>query len=325
MVAQMLQGLKTTGVNVVDFNTDKNQDALNTDGQPYDMGTSCPVWLVRGKIFPQIFRFRPHIIICNAGGLSFRPRDAAFLRKLGIKLLGIVLSDPEVYEPTTSKIARNFDVLYTVVSQYVERYRQLGVKAYYLPMATNPLFFHPVPERPEYKCEVLFLGAVHSDRVEPVKALVEHFDTHVHGENWGKYGIQNRRLLEGDDSLSALSSAKLAVIFSKTVSGFQGVKVGILDFLSAGCLVVTDYIPTLDYYFTVGREIIVFHDIQDMIEKINYYLNHPEEADAICKAGRNRVINNYTWDKVWIKVLPTVIRVDGWETDLGWVEQYFTH
>lgn len=324
MVAQMLQGLRATGVHVVDFNTDQHHDAFDTDGHPYDRGTTSPVWLVRDKLFPLILRFRPHVIICNAGGLSFRPRDASFLRKLGIKLLKIVLSDPEVYEPVTSKIANNFDVLYTVVNEYVERYRRRGSQAYFLPMATNPLFFHPVPPRPEYKCEVLVLGAVHSDRVEPVKALVKHFDTHVHGENWEKFGITNRGLLLGNDVLSALNSASLAVIFSRTVSGFQGVKVGILDFLSSGCAVVTDYIPGLERYFVVGKEIIAFHDTQDMLEKIRYYLDHPAEADEIRRAGRSKVIANYTWDKVWPKVISTVIQVDDWTADPEWIREYFS-
>lgn len=323
MVAQMLQGLRATGANVVDFNTDKNQDALDTDGYSYDMGTSSPVWLVQKKLFPLILRFCPHVVICNAGGLSFRPRDAIFLRNLGIKLLTIVLSDPEVYEPTTSKIAQNFDVLYTVVNKYVDIYRKHGPRAYLLPMATNPLFFHPVPSRPEYKCDVLVLGSVHTDRIEPVKALVKHFDTHVHGENWEKYGIQNRGLLFGEDTLSALNSAGMAVIFSRTVSGLPAVKVGILDFLAAGCLVVTDTSPELDRYFVVGKEIIVFNDTQEMLEKIRYYLDHPQEADAIRKAGREKVINNFTWEKVWPKVLSTVTRVDGWAVNPHWIQGYF--
>jgi spore maturation protein CgeB len=323
MVAQMLHGLRATGVNVIDFNTDKNRDALETDGLPYDMGTTSPVWLVRGKLFPLIFRFRPHIIICNAGGLSFRPRDAIFLRGLGIKLLIMVLSDPEVYKPTTSKIARNFDVLYTVVNQYVEIYRRHGPQAYLLPMATNPLFFHPVAPRPEYKCDVLVLGAVHTDRIEPVRELVNHFDTHVYGENWGNYGIKSRGFLFGEDMLSALNSASLAVIFSKTLSGLPAVKVGILDFLAAGSLVITDGSPELDRYFVTGKEIIVFEDTRDLLEKIRYYLNHPDKADAIRKAGREKVINHFTWDRVWPKVLATVTRVDGWSVDPDWVKAYF--
>lgn len=302
MVAQMLHGLRSTGVHVVDFNTDKNHDALDTDGQPYDMGTTSPVWLVRAKLFPLIFRFRPHIIICNAGGLSFRPQDAVFLRKLGIKLLGIALSDPAVHASTTSKIAQNFDIFYSKDVDCVNSYKKAGVNAHQLPTATNPLFFHPVPPKDEYQCDVLILGAVHDDRIEPVKALVKNFDTHVHGENWEKYGIENRGYVFGKDTLAALSSAKLTVIFSRQVSGHQALKVGIFDFLAAGCLVITDENPQLHNYFSVGQEIVTFSDIDDMLRKIRYYIEHPAEADVIRKAGQKKVVDNYTWDRVWLDI-----------------------
>jgi hypothetical protein len=52
-------------------------------------------------------------------------------------------------------------------------------------------------------------------------------------------------------------------------------------------------------------------------------LNHPDEADAIRKAGRENVINHFTWDRVWPKVLATVTRVDGWFIDPDWVKEYF--
>lgn len=322
MVAQMLQGLRATGANVIDFNTDNHRDALETDGHPYDRGTTSPVWLVPGKLFPVIFHFRPHMIICNAGGLSFRPRDGFLLRKVGIKLLTIVLSDPDVYEPTTSKIVRNFDVVYTLFNRYVELYRQQGSESYWLPIATNPQFFQPAPPRPEYKCDVLILGAVHADRIEPVKALIKQFDTHVYGEGWEKYGISSRGFLFGEDALSALNSASIAVIFSKTISGAPIVKAGVLDFLAAGALVITDASPDLRCYLAAGEEIIVFSDTEDMLKKIGYYIKHPGEADAIRKAGREKVIHCFTWDRVWPHVLASVTRVHGWPRDPLWVEKY---
>lgn len=314
MVAQMLQGLKTLGVNVREFNTDENLDALDTDNLPYDRGTSAPVWLVREKLFPLILRFRPHVIICNAGGLSFRLEDGSLLRNWGIKLLGIALSDPDVYASTTSKIAQNFDVFYSNDKGCVDLYRRSGACSYRLPIATNPNFFRPTLPQPEFICDVLLLGAVHPDRIEPVNALVKQFNTHVHGENWEKYGITNRGFVFGEDTLSALSSAKMAIVFSRTISGYQGVKVGVFDFLSAGCLVVTDDIPELHEYFIVGKEIVAFKGTQDLLNKTRYYLDHPEEADAIRKAGRNKVINCFTWDKVWPKVLASAVQVDGWTT-----------
>lgn len=312
MVAQMLSGLKATGVNVFDYNTDDHHDALNFGDQPYDRGTSGPVWLKREKLFPLILHFRPHMIICNAGGLSFHPQDANTLRRWGMKLLGIALSDPDVYEPTTSKIFRNFDIFYSNDKQTVESYRKGGVQSDQIPIATNDLFFRPLPLQAEYACEVLHLGAAHPDRIEPVKALIENFDTHVYGENWEKYGVPTRGLVYGDETLKALNSTKVAIIFSRTPSGRQTLKVGIFDFLAAGALVATDDFPELHQYFDVNKELIVFNSVDEMLAKIHYYLDHPADADAIRTAGRQKVLTQYTWKQTWPKILAPMIRVKGW-------------
>lgn len=313
MVAQMLNGLKAAGATVQAFNTDEHQDALDTDGMPYDRGTSGPVWLVREKLFPPILRFRPHLIICNAGGLSYRPQDAATLHNWGIKLLGIVLSDPDVFQSTTSKIFKNFDAMYTNDAATVEQYRQGGVPAYQMPIATNDDFFHPLSPSPEYACDVLHLGAAHADRVEPVKALVEHFDTHVYGENWEKHGIHNRGLVYGEETLKALNSAKITILFSRTPSGRQTVKVGIFDFLAAGALVATEDFPELRQYFDVQKELITFNSTDEMLQKIRYYLDHPDKAEAIRQEGRAKVLARYTWKQTWPHILAPIIHVRGWE------------
>lgn len=303
IVAQMLQGLKTICVDVFEFNTDENRDALDTEHRPYDRGTYGPVWILKEKTFPLIMKFRPHIVICNAGGLSFRPKDATTLRTLGIKLLGIALSDPAVYTPTTSKIAHNFDAFFTNDGDSVNLYRNSGVHAYQLPLATSDLLFYPTSPKSEYICDVLHLGSAHEARIEPVKLLIKHFDTHVHGENWEKYDVDNRGLIFGDDLLSALSSAKIVVVFSQALPGNYTLKPQIFDYLSSECLVVTDNFPELYKYFEVGKELITFDSLDDMLKKIRYYLDHPEEAKKISKAGREKVVRNYTWTKIWPELI----------------------
>ena len=46
---------------------------------------------------------------------------------------------------------------------------------------------------------------------------------------------------------------------------------------------------------------------EDLLEKVRYYLDHPEEADAIRKAGQQKV-RQYTWDKIWPGLIARVIR-----------------
>ena len=302
MVRQMMLGLRGTGAEVYEYNTDEHREALDCEGRPYDRGTFGPVWLRWEVLREEVLSFRPHLIICNAGGLSFRPEVAGDLRR-HTRLLGIVLSDPDVFELTTRHIAQNFDLLLTNAPESIPRYAERGVRVAQLPIATHEGFFLPMPPRPEYACEVLVLGAEHSDRIEPVRSLLKRFDTHVHGEGWTRHGIVSRGVIYGQDVLSALNSARIAVIFSRTRAGSQVVKVGLFDFIAAGALVATERFPEVEQYLEFGREVIGFTSLPEMLEQIEYYLSHPAEAEATRQAGRERVLHQHTWGQVWPRLL----------------------
>jgi glycosyltransferase involved in cell wall biosynthesis len=305
IVRQMMLGLRAAGADVWEFNTDLRREALETDGLPYDRGTSGPVWLKWDVIGPEIEAFRPELIICNAGGLSFRPERAEQI-KAQCLLVGIALSDPDVFQPTTSKIARNFHVFLTNAPQCVAAYRAAGVRAIQLPIATNEEFFQPVPPREELRCDALLIGRAHRDRIEPARALRERFDVHVYGEGWERYGVPSRGFIYGQDLLAALNSALVTVIFSRTPAGHGIIKVGLFDFLAAGALVAADYIPELENYFEPGREILTFRSVEELIAIVEHCRRNPDEAAAVRAAGRARVLRDHTWRAVWPRLLQSI-------------------
>ncbi len=205
-VRHMMLGLRQAGAQVFEYATDQHREALDTDGRPYDRGTTCPVWLRWEIVGPALAKCEPHLVVCNAGGLAFRPDAAASLRR-SRRLLGIALSDPAVFEPTTRHIARLFDLFLTNHPATVPLYEALRATAAPLRFGTNPEFFQPAAARPELACEVLVMGHAHRDRIEPVRRLAREFQLHVHGEGWDKHGIPSRGLILGEDSLAALASA----------------------------------------------------------------------------------------------------------------------
>jgi Glycosyl transferases group 1 len=302
MVRQMMLGLRAAGAEVLEYSTDEHREALDTEGKLYDRGTTGPVWLRWEHLREPIERFAPHLVVCNAGGLSFRPADAAELRRR-LCLLGIALSDPDVFEPATCHFAANFDLFLTNAPGCIPRYQALGARAEALPIATNEAFFHPVPPRPELACEVLVLGRAHPDRVEPVRALVHGFDTHVYGEGWEEHGIASRGLIYGDDVLAALNSARITVIFFRTGGGHALVKVGLFDFAAAGALVFTNRFSEVEPYLEYGREIVGFDSTEELLRQVRHYLDFPEEAEAVRRAGRARVLAEHTWPAVWPRIL----------------------
>jgi spore maturation protein CgeB len=135
-----------------------------------------------------------------------------------------------------------------------------------------------------------------------VRELAGNFDVHVHGDGWPQEGITCRGLLSGEEAVCAISSAFLMVVFGLTAAGHPIVKPYLFDYTSAGALVATDIFPAVAKYFTYGKELIGFADTADLIRKIRYYLDHPEEAQQIRATGHERTLREYTWRRVWPKI-----------------------
>jgi len=310
MVRQMMLGLRAAGADVLEYCTDDHPEALDSEGRAYDRGRFGPVWLRHEHLRGPVERLEPHLIVCNAGGLSFRPDDARRLRESRC-LVGTALSDPDVFEPATRHIAPLFDAFLTNAPACVERYQALGAAVAVLPVATNEEFFHPVPARAEMRCDVLVLGGAHPDRIEPVRALVARVRTHVYGEGWTEHGIESRGLIYGDDVLAALNSARMSVVFFRTAGGHDLVKVGLFDFAAAGALVVTNRSPEVERYLAYGREIVGFSTTEELLQAVAHCLEHPDEADEIRRAGRERVLRDHTWRVAWPRLLATVRSLSG--------------
>jgi glycosyltransferase involved in cell wall biosynthesis len=310
MVRHMMLGLRGAGAEVLEYCTDDHPEALDTEGRPYDRGTSGPVWLRWEHLRGPLGDFRPDLVICNAGGLSFRTEDSRRLRERAC-LAGIALSDPGVFEPATRHISREFDLFLTNAPACVPGHRAAGARARVLPIGTNEEFYHPAPPREDLRCEVLVLGRAHADRVEPVKALVGAFDTHVYGEGWEEHGVRGRGTIYGDDVLAALNSAAATVIFFLNREGDRLVKVGLFDFAAAGALVVTNHFPEVEEYLTFGKELVGFTSTGDLLAKVRRLLDHPGEAERIRHAGRERVLREHTWRRIWPRLLAWLAEADG--------------
>ena len=65
---------------------------------------------------------------------------------------------------------------------------------------------------------------------------------------------------------------------------------------SGGFLLTSDA-DNLTDYFEDGREIVIFKDTADLIDKAKYYLSHENERASIAEAGYQRTIRDHTYEK----------------------------
>jgi hypothetical protein len=58
---------------------------------------------------------------------------------------------------------------------------------------------------------------------------------------------------------------------------------------------ITDHKKELEDSFDIGREIVCYHHVDELLRLIDYYLKNPQERQEIAYAGFRRVINGHTY------------------------------
>jgi spore maturation protein CgeB len=75
------------------------------------------------------------------------------------------------------------------------------------------------------------------------------------------------------------------------------IKARTFEVSGAGGFLLTEIAPGLDRYFRIGREVATFETPTQLIEKVRYYLDHPEERDAVARAGHARTMAEHTYER----------------------------
>ena len=75
----------------------------------------------------------------------------------------------------------------------------------------------------------------------------------------------------------------------------SGIPLRVLDIMACGGFVLTNRQPEIGEYFEEGKEIAVFHSLEECIEKIDYYLRHEQERQQVAAAGQKKVQDIFSY------------------------------
>jgi spore maturation protein CgeB len=65
----------------------------------------------------------------------------------------------------------------------------------------------------------------------------------------------------------------------------------------SGALYCTGYIDELAEFFEPDKEVIIYRNEDELLEKVRFYLSHPDEAERIRVAGRSRALRDHTYQR----------------------------
>lgn len=86
----------------------------------------------------------------------------------------------------------------------------------------------------------------------------------------------------------------------------SGIPLRIWDVLGCGGFLLTNYQAEIPYYFNEGEDLVCFDGLEDLCEKVGYYLEHEEERKRIAWNGYRKVREKHSYIERIRTILDTV-------------------
>lgn len=206
-----------------------------------------------------------------------------------------------------------FDVMLSSHTALRQRALELGVKSTEYFMPGFPEFIADAIKHESQQWDVGFLGQLTPEHIKRLNCLTDvakaslgvkrEFSTAyfiatnqpdlltagVHMYNQGpRWGIEMYRTLK---------RIKIGLNIHIDIANNETGNMRMFETTGIGSFLLTDDAENIRDYFEPGVEVETFKDSQELLEKIYYYLDHPEEREAIARRGQERCLRDYSMSK----------------------------
>jgi len=198
----------------------------------------------------------------------------------------------EPWFPLYSKV----NGFFTIAKSYIPRYKELlgHENVFWLSEACDPQvhrkysqFELAKEELREFSCDVGFVGSIEGEHPQGKfrRELIEELDRQgFEVKLWGG-GDRAIRYLKNRDLAKMSSVAKIVLC----ASGWPEVELSqsarIYRHLGAGAFCLEIAVKGIENWFEVGKEIDIYKNINDCVEKVRYYLDNPNKRKEIAEHG----------------------------------------
>ncbi|HKL80513.1 MAG TPA: glycosyltransferase, partial [Mobilitalea sp.] len=86
----------------------------------------------------------------------------------------------------------------------------------------------------------------------------------------------------------------------------SGIPLRIFDVLGAGGFLITNYQGDIEKYFEIGKDLVCYESEEDLLEKVQYYLQHEDERSEIAENGYRRVKQYHNYEVRLLEILRIV-------------------
>lgn len=260
-----------TGVNIP-WNGGMNlpQKYAIAPNMPIQMTNAFPYGIVEARL-----SFKPDIWLMIDAGFYLKGRP-----KNGQRV--IVGTDPHVLNYDNQRWES--DHFFCMQTPYMKKSDK------YLPYAYDPIWHAPKPET-ERTHDVTLLGLHYPERNQLVQELRDK-GINVHYDLGPSF----------DEARSLYAAGPIGLNWSSK----QDLCARVFELLGMKRLAVVNNVPDIGNFFVSGRDLIVFSDLNDAIEKVIYHVNNEAKTAEIAENG-HLAVRSHTWDNRIEQILNEVL------------------
>jgi glycosyltransferase involved in cell wall biosynthesis len=195
--------------------------------------------------------------------------------------------DPQNFERNYPK-ANRFHYTITPDKQSAVEYRERGINAEWVNHFADTKVQFPMNLEPKYVAV--------TSRGRGGSQFLDYLT------NWAEGAIGNQNGMGPKEHTEFLNSGLMVIQNSR----HKEITRRLFEGMACGKMVLTDRLDVsrgLEELFVDGEDIVLYNDMFDCIEKINYYNENEEERERIAYNGMAKVIANYTQIQVVDKLI----------------------
>ena len=212
-----------------------------------------------------------------------------------------------------------YDLIFTSFPHFVKKFREIGINSEYLKIAFEPAVLEKINNL-ERKYNCTFIGGltkVHRNRIKILETLINKLKI----ELWG-YGVETlpnespiRNNYHGEawgiEMYRILAQSKITINIHIDVAENYANNMRLYEATGCGAMLITDYKDNLNELFEIGKEVIAYKNVEELVDLIKYYTSRDSERETIAKAGQRKTLTEHTYlnrMKEILEILPKYLR-----------------
>ena len=249
--------------------------------------------------------FHPDLVL-SIKGEAIKPEIIERIREeLRAKTALWYPDDPRFFNSLVKYIAPSYDYVFTASEKAIDMYKEIGCeKVYFLPFACEPTVHKKLNSSngrgAQNNLDVVFVGTYTRRRGKLIKALEKaRIKVEIYGPYW-KYFKRSSNVhdgIYGPNMVKVFNSAKIVLNIHAEDDLPYKVNMRVFEATGCGAFLLSDKPYSLERYFNIGSEIVVYNNEDELIKATKYYLNNSEEKGAIGLRAQIKAYKEHTYEK----------------------------